>query len=281
MLKLGIGLTKAGTSLDIDALLFCERSGARDVGRISEFVRGIKKLGLWNSMVCWPLRSSQNYGSGDTVFSLGGLGTFNGTRVNGPTWGSDGMEFATDTATGRDKHITIPFTVFDIRANTTFSLVTNHGIGAAFSSGFQTGWGSNTGGSSTLNALVTRRDSATTNTIISPQSAGVAGFTNFQTTTLTFGTFREYVTQRKTNNSADATADGNRQYVNGLLAASGSNNGYAIANATTTLIVANNGSKTEAIIGKVAFACVINNWESDVVAFNALLKTTLLNGVLP
>jgi len=42
-------------------------------------------------MVCWPLRSSQNAGTGDTVYSLGGLGTFNGTRVNGPAWTADGL----------------------------------------------------------------------------------------------------------------------------------------------------------------------------------------------
>jgi hypothetical protein len=62
---------------------------------ISDFVRGIKSLGLWNSMVCWPLRASQNAGGGTTAFSLGGLGQFNGTLVNAPTWGSDGINCAT------------------------------------------------------------------------------------------------------------------------------------------------------------------------------------------
>jgi hypothetical protein len=58
---------------------------------INNFVKGIKSLGLWNSMVCWPLRSSQNAGSGVTAFSLGGLGQFNGTLVNAPTWGENGI----------------------------------------------------------------------------------------------------------------------------------------------------------------------------------------------
>lgn len=44
-------------------------------------------------MVCWPLRSSQNAGTGTTAYSLGGLGTFNGTLTNGPTWGSAGILF--------------------------------------------------------------------------------------------------------------------------------------------------------------------------------------------
>ena len=58
---------------------------------INNFVKGIKSLGLWNSMVCWPLRSSQNAGGGTTAFSLGGLGAFDGTLVNAPVWGADGV----------------------------------------------------------------------------------------------------------------------------------------------------------------------------------------------
>ena len=61
--------------------------------QISRFVTGIKDLGLWSSMVCWPLRSSQNAGTGTTAYSLGGLGTYNGTLTNGPTWGADGVIF--------------------------------------------------------------------------------------------------------------------------------------------------------------------------------------------
>jgi hypothetical protein len=60
---------------------------------ILDFVKGVKALGLWNNFVCWPLRSSQNAGTGTTAFSLGGLGTFNGTLVNGPTWGANGVSF--------------------------------------------------------------------------------------------------------------------------------------------------------------------------------------------
>jgi hypothetical protein len=60
---------------------------------INNFVKGIKSLGLWNSMVCWPLRSSQNVGGGTTAFSLGGLGAFDGNLINGPAWGSSGINF--------------------------------------------------------------------------------------------------------------------------------------------------------------------------------------------
>jgi hypothetical protein len=78
-------------SLDPDAAAFCARSGASDRAALSAFVRGVKDLGLWESMVCWPLRSTQNAGTGTTAYSLGGLGTFNGSLVGGPSWGTDGL----------------------------------------------------------------------------------------------------------------------------------------------------------------------------------------------
>ncbi len=78
---------------DSDARAYCQASGATDRAVVNYFVRGIKRLGLWSSMVCWPLRSTQNAGTGSTAYSLGGLGTYNGTLVNGPTWGTDGIAF--------------------------------------------------------------------------------------------------------------------------------------------------------------------------------------------
>jgi hypothetical protein len=80
---------------------------------INNFVKGIKSLGLWNSMVCWPLRGSQNVGSGLTARSLGGLGTFDGTLVNAPTWGANGM-----VATTSNSHVqtTVPFNYATIGA---------------------------------------------------------------------------------------------------------------------------------------------------------------------
>lgn len=65
-------------------------SETKDKRGVFKFVEGILDLGLWDSMVCWPLRSSQNAGTGNTAFPLGGLGAFNGTFVNSATWNSDG-----------------------------------------------------------------------------------------------------------------------------------------------------------------------------------------------
>ena len=77
---------------DADATAFAAASGATDVAALSAFVKGVKELGLWSNMVCWPLRSSQNYGSGTTAYSLGGLGTYNGVLANGPTWEAAGLQ---------------------------------------------------------------------------------------------------------------------------------------------------------------------------------------------
>ena len=79
---------------DADASTYFTTAGVTSTAgrqQISRFVTGIKDLGLWSSMVCWPLRSSQNAGTGTTAYSLGGLGTYDGTLTNGPTWGADGI----------------------------------------------------------------------------------------------------------------------------------------------------------------------------------------------
>ena len=82
---------------DTDASAYFTTAGVTNTAgrqQISRFVTGVKNLGLWSSMVCWPLRSSQNAESGTTIYSLGGLGTFNGTLVNSPTRASDFMVFS-------------------------------------------------------------------------------------------------------------------------------------------------------------------------------------------
>jgi len=94
---------------DADAAAFIAASGATDRWNIQQFVKGVKALGLWDDMVCWPLRSAQNAGTGTTAYSLGGLGTFNGALVNGPTWGVDGITFVAASS----QHITAPTTTRD------------------------------------------------------------------------------------------------------------------------------------------------------------------------
>ena len=97
MIKGGIRIGGLGISgYDADAVAYFERAGVTDAtakGQINAFVKGVKDLGLYNNMVSWPLRSAQNAGTGLTAYSLGGLGIYNGTFTNGPTWGVDGVNF--------------------------------------------------------------------------------------------------------------------------------------------------------------------------------------------
>ena len=87
-----------GGGFDPDASAFFATAGVTDQaakGQINAFVLGIKSLGLWSSIVCWPLRSSQNAGTGATAYSLGGLQTANATLVNDSTWTANGTPFTT------------------------------------------------------------------------------------------------------------------------------------------------------------------------------------------
>ena len=92
---------------DLDAVAYIGKVGITDVtaqNAINDFVLGIKNLGLWSDMVCWPLRSTQNSGTGTIAYSLGGFGTYNGTLVNSPSWGVDGITFTS----GSSQTITVP-----------------------------------------------------------------------------------------------------------------------------------------------------------------------------
>jgi len=84
---------------DPNARAFISTAGITDrvaKGQINAFVIGVKDLGLYNNMVCWPLRSAQNAGTGTTAYSLGGLGTSNAT-LTGAGWTSEGVSFSGST----------------------------------------------------------------------------------------------------------------------------------------------------------------------------------------
>ena len=101
-LGLGLGSQFSTSSLyDGDAAAYFTRAGVTDAtakAQINAFVKGVKDLSLWDSMVCWPMRSSQNKGSGTTVYSLGGYGTYNFTMSGTISWGSNGMVYANDSS---------------------------------------------------------------------------------------------------------------------------------------------------------------------------------------
>jgi hypothetical protein len=76
-----------------------------DIVDIDNFIKGTKQLGFWQNMVCWPLRSQQNIGSGSTVLSFGGLENYNGTMVNTTTWSLSGIQSGGATFSGSQINI--------------------------------------------------------------------------------------------------------------------------------------------------------------------------------
>ena len=81
---------------DVDADAYLSRAGVTDpLGRceVLWFTRGMKALDLWNNMVSWPMRSYQNKGTAAIVYSLGGLGIYNGTLNNSPSWSANGINY--------------------------------------------------------------------------------------------------------------------------------------------------------------------------------------------
>jgi len=124
---LGLGLRLGGLGLsgfDADAAAYFERAGVTDAtakGQINAFIKGLKNLNLWTSSVVWPMRSTQNKGSGTTLYTFGGLGTtnqYNGTLVNSPTWDVSGLIF-----NGSNTRVTLPNGAFGT-GNTATSIIT-------------------------------------------------------------------------------------------------------------------------------------------------------------
>lgn len=85
---------------DADVAAFQQASNAADVTGILDLVDYLKTESLWDYARFYPMKSSQNAGSGSTVYGLGGLTSNNMTLVNSPTWGSDGVTFDGSTQHG-------------------------------------------------------------------------------------------------------------------------------------------------------------------------------------
>lgn len=87
------------SAYDPDAVSCFTASGVTDPTQklnISQFFTGLKKNNLWNILIeGWSGRSDQNVGTGTTTYGLKGFK--NGTLVNGPTWGVDGLGFSGST----------------------------------------------------------------------------------------------------------------------------------------------------------------------------------------
>jgi len=118
--------------IDRDVQEFCAKSrtlvpSAAGRRQLSRFVAGVKSLGLWGNGVLFPLPQGRRCVSGNTVFSLGGMGAANGTRSNGrlnPTGfftGSAGEDTGVITASIPGKASFLDFHVIYVTRKTSIS----------------------------------------------------------------------------------------------------------------------------------------------------------------
>jgi PKD domain len=85
--------------VDTDAAAYIAQAGITDpfaAAQIYQFVAEVKQLGIWSNMICWPLISLQNVGTGSTVYALGGLSSspnlFNATIKNNGSYTVNGID---------------------------------------------------------------------------------------------------------------------------------------------------------------------------------------------
>lgn len=237
--------------LDVQGYLnTCNITSATPRKQIRDFSAGVNDLGLWNSMVCWPLRSSQNYGSGDTVFSLGGFGTFNGTRVGGPTWGADGI-----TLLGSSSQY----------INTNYNFTNDNNF--VFAVGRFT--------SGSFGDLITAKDQFAV--VLRNDSGGIASVYNPTFSTIFSGvipinTFTSLALRKPTGSPATAWRNGS------LVGTSGSSSAYNSSTEAVLLGCRNLSSPSIFLTGAIPFAmiCTSPASASDI---HTLYSTTLGQGI--
>lgn len=108
-LRYGYGLSSSPTIVQYDsnALAYFNTAGITDRSekiKINNFVKGLKRLNMWNDTSCLLFRANQN-ASGNTIYVLGGAGnlttgTLNATTTK-PIRNPDGLNFLTGDTSSR------------------------------------------------------------------------------------------------------------------------------------------------------------------------------------
>lgn len=118
-------------NLDADAQSYIARAGVTSAPAkrsINNFVFGLKSLGLYSLLTgCWIGRSAYNAGTGTTVYDLVS-DSLNGTMVNSPAWGVDGIVFSGGTqavTTGRTQTMDGSWSAFVVARQTTTAAPNN------------------------------------------------------------------------------------------------------------------------------------------------------------
>lgn len=257
------GLRYAAPEYDADAAAYFIRAGVTDATakrQISNFIRGVKSLGLWANIVCWPMRSSQNAGNGTTVYSLGGLGTYDGTLVNSPTWGTGGIAFASAFS----QCMTTTFTWGSSESVSSFaSVITASAQGTVYLMGQATT-------PRFCAQIFPLSASAGTAVVFSQNSTfqpATSGATEFPTSISFFAGYTA------TNGSRSGQVNGENVF------SSTTSSGPGIY-ANTMNLMASTAAGANSVNGTLTFFCVSKSATlSDMQQIRALLKTTLCQGL--
>ena len=248
------------SSFDPDARSFVNTSGAADRAVINYFVKGIKRLGLWDDMVCWPLRSAQNAGTGSTAYSLGGLGTYNGTLVNGPTWGIDGVNF-TD---GTNQSIQTALTLTSSEDHIYYTAIQCNPEGIEFNIVGSTRNGSSGGYTYASNVFGNFRS----------QLWDIGGNHVFVTSSaITDGTYHSAVYKTKISTAIKQTA---------LIIDAGSESsasGTITQDSPNSFKIGEEAGIGRSFNGNFPFAAFFKNYDASIAEINALYKSTLGQGL--
>ena len=86
----------AGKQFDSSVVEYATTSGAIDLQAIDNLVRYLKAQNLFTSSRLYPAKSTQNKGTGSTLYGIGGLSTANLTLYDSPTWDSTGITLDTN-----------------------------------------------------------------------------------------------------------------------------------------------------------------------------------------
>jgi len=127
---------------DTDASAYFTTAGVTtraEQQQISRFVTGVKNLGLYSTMVCWPLRFGQNAQSGTTAYSLGGLGAYNGTLSGTISRGASGVSLSS----GHSFYASISAAVRSLGGYSSILVASDSGSAGTVNFGVLKGGGSN------------------------------------------------------------------------------------------------------------------------------------------
>ncbi len=268
------------------------RDGIRvptDLGTVDNFVTRMCSIVYPSFWVAYLLKSQHNAGSGTTVYSIGNSQIRDGLLVNGPTWGNDGLTFATDSSTGRNRSILVsPWSesLINLRENSTVIGVSNFGeqnVSSNYDTFILGSNASTNGGYCSFNT----REGIPVGDInfLGPGSLGNVSYATLNTQTLTTGIWRLFGTQRQNNVATNSNTQGNKLWLDNSKIAAGSNSAQVgfetITSPSVTLNLGNaRGNTSLAPVGQMSIILIIQDWSVSIPYLRNLLKETI-NPELP